>query len=176
MNTLITAVSPSWCHFSAFRYQATGLCSSQAPVFQKLWLTPAGDSHCMVPAWQSIAFKVVVNSAGIGVTSWQGNLRLLVPLLVTGLKIWHLRPTSNFFPKNNFFNALATGSCSHWRCWLVASTERKWNNFSFWRDWLQRRPSHFSWKMQIQGILSQFVEQSLLRTLRKVFQWPWTSM
>jgi len=52
----------------------------------------AGDSHCLTPAWQTIQF--------------QGEERALLPLLVTGLKIWHLRAESRFFPKNNFYNVI----------------------------------------------------------------------
>eukprot|EP00475_Leptophrys_vorax_P025987 TRINITY_DN3637_c0_g2_i17.p2 TRINITY_DN3637_c0_g2~~TRINITY_DN3637_c0_g2_i17.p2 ORF type:complete len:853 (+),score=209.82 TRINITY_DN3637_c0_g2_i17:4081-6639(+) len=47
-----------------------------------------GDSHCLSLAWQKLKL--------------QGEERLLVPKLVTGLKCWHLRPKSSFFPKKNF--------------------------------------------------------------------------
>eukprot|EP01139_Manchomonas_bermudensis_P005484 Amastigsp_a175212_10.p3 type:complete len:185 gc:universal Amastigsp_a175212_10:560-6(-) len=39
---------------------------------------------------------------------WHGAPRLLVPRLVTGLKVWHLRPSSRFYPKANFANVVAT--------------------------------------------------------------------
>jgi len=54
----------------------------------------AGDSHSMSPAWKTITVK--------------GEKRLLYPKLVTGLKLWHLRPESKFFPKANFYNAIST--------------------------------------------------------------------
>jgi tetratricopeptide (TPR) repeat protein len=52
----------------------------------------AGDSHCLSTAWQTLEFKN---------KSW-----LLRPMLVTGLKTWHLRPESRFFPKNNFYTVI----------------------------------------------------------------------
>ena len=51
-------------------------------------LTPlyiAGDSHALAPSWR--------------VVQWRGESRLPVPRLVTGLKVWHLREASDFFPK-----------------------------------------------------------------------------
>ncbi|KAL6050522.1 Tetratricopeptide repeat [Balamuthia mandrillaris] len=54
----------------------------------------AGDSHCLAPAWHTISFN--------------GQPRLLQPMLVTGMKMWHLRPDSVFFPKYNFFNVVST--------------------------------------------------------------------
>src|SRR3990167_1118972 len=53
-----------------------------------------GDSHCLPTAWQTLNI--------------QNTPRLLVPKLVTGCKIWHLRPESYFFTKLNFHNVLAT--------------------------------------------------------------------
>jgi len=52
----------------------------------------AGDSHSMAPAWHLMQLR--------------GKAHLVQPLLVTGLKIWHLRPESRFFPKNNFYNVV----------------------------------------------------------------------
>lgn len=54
----------------------------------------AGDSHSMATAWHTLNIK--------------GEERLLKPMLVTGLKMWHLRPESVFFPKNNFYNVVST--------------------------------------------------------------------
>ncbi|EKX50783.1 hypothetical protein GUITHDRAFT_103373 [Guillardia theta CCMP2712] len=54
----------------------------------------AGDSHCLSTAWQ--------------VLSVHGSSVPLVPKLVTGLKCWHLREESVFFPKNNFYNVMAS--------------------------------------------------------------------
>ena len=47
-----------------------------------------------VPAYQKIEFG--------------GSTRRIVPKLVTGLKCWHLRPESTFYPKFNFFNVVRT--------------------------------------------------------------------
>jgi tetratricopeptide (TPR) repeat protein len=52
----------------------------------------AGDSHSMTPAWHTMNLR--------------GTAHLVQPLLVTGMKIWHLRPASRFFPKNNFYNVV----------------------------------------------------------------------
>ena len=54
----------------------------------------AGDSHSLAPSWHTVKFR--------------GEERLLVPKLVTGLKIWHLREESVFFPKRNFWNVIDT--------------------------------------------------------------------
>lgn len=51
-----------------------------------------GDSHCLSPAWESM--------------SLEGQMRRIVPLLITGCKIWHLRDDSNFHAKTNFYRAL----------------------------------------------------------------------
>ena len=53
-----------------------------------------GDSHALSPAWSKIALN--------------GEERLLSPALVTGLKHWHLRDESNFYPKKNFYRALSS--------------------------------------------------------------------
>ena len=47
-----------------------------------------GDSHSLAPSWH----RVVVC----------GEQRLLMPALVTGLKAWHIRPSSTFYPKRNY--------------------------------------------------------------------------
>ena len=51
-----------------------------------------GDSHSLAPAWRTVDFL--------------GEQHLLVPRLVTGCKIWHLREASEFFPKYNFEHAV----------------------------------------------------------------------
>lgn len=53
-----------------------------------------GDSHCLSSAWQTLHIK------------GRHKPCLLVPKLVTGLKCWHLREDSSFFPKKNFEYAL----------------------------------------------------------------------
>jgi tetratricopeptide (TPR) repeat protein len=62
------------------------------PLPQLPTLYIAGDSHCMCAAWQTVNF--------------QGAKYILRPLLVTGLKVWHLRPESKFYPKYNFYNTV----------------------------------------------------------------------
>ena len=54
----------------------------------------AGDSHSLSTAWQILTVH--------------GKPTPLIPKLVTGLKCWHLRPESVFFPKNNFYNVMAS--------------------------------------------------------------------
>lgn len=51
-----------------------------------------GDSHCLSAAWNVVTVA--------------GQQRLLVPKLVTGVKQWHLRAESDFYPKANFFSAV----------------------------------------------------------------------
>jgi tetratricopeptide (TPR) repeat protein len=60
---------------------------------QREMLYICGDSHCLSPAWNTI--------------TWNGKAQNLVPRLVTGLKCWHLRPESRFYPKVNFSNAIS---------------------------------------------------------------------
>ncbi|PRP87532.1 hypothetical protein PROFUN_00743 [Planoprotostelium fungivorum] len=54
----------------------------------------AGDSHSMSSAWQTVNVR--------------GEERILWPLLATGVKCWHLRKESHFYPKYNFHNVLRT--------------------------------------------------------------------
>lgn len=51
-----------------------------------------GESHCLSPAWQVIQMGE--------------QKRTLLPVLVTGLKCWHMRPESDFYPKANFTSAI----------------------------------------------------------------------
>ncbi|KAG2427993.1 hypothetical protein HXX76_011979 [Chlamydomonas incerta] len=51
-----------------------------------------GDSHCLSAAWRHVTLR--------------GEQRLLRPLLVTGCKVWHLRPESEFYPKTQFESAM----------------------------------------------------------------------
>jgi hypothetical protein len=58
-----------------------------------------GDSHCLTAAWRVITYR--------------GRRRLLRPMLVTGLKCWHMRDGEDFYPRTNFDNVCAeipTGS------------------------------------------------------------------
>ena len=52
----------------------------------------AGDSHCLSPAWHTIKYRQKDHT--------------LHPLLVTGMKIWHLRDEGVFFTKYNFYHSL----------------------------------------------------------------------
>eukprot|EP00026_Physarum_polycephalum_P002628 Phypoly_transcript_02636.p1 GENE.Phypoly_transcript_02636~~Phypoly_transcript_02636.p1 ORF type:complete len:874 (+),score=132.36 Phypoly_transcript_02636:48-2624(+) len=58
--------------------------------YRKIYVV--GDSHSLSPGWRTINVK--------------GEKILLQPSLVTGLKIWHLRPNTKFFPKANFHNVI----------------------------------------------------------------------
>lgn len=51
-----------------------------------------GDSHTLSSAWRTVT---------VG-----GRPHLLRPYLVTGLKIWHLREKSRFYPKRNFWSVI----------------------------------------------------------------------
>ena len=55
-----------------------------------------GDSHTISIAWSVIKQKST------------GEERILVPKLVTGIKHWHLRNDSRFYPKAHFYNMLKT--------------------------------------------------------------------
>lgn len=47
------------------------------------------------------------SEAGWRYVRLRGQWRLLRPLLVTGCKVWHVRPASRFYPKVQFFETLA---------------------------------------------------------------------
>ncbi len=53
-----------------------------------------GDSHTLPPAWRHVNLR--------------GQRHLLHPLLVTGVKIWHLREDGSFYPKQQFWNTVST--------------------------------------------------------------------
>jgi tetratricopeptide (TPR) repeat protein len=53
-----------------------------------------GDSHILSLAWRGIKLRE--------------QDYLLRPVLATGVKAWHLRDESTFYPKANFYNALKT--------------------------------------------------------------------
>ncbi|KAG6548433.1 hypothetical protein Mapa_009920 [Marchantia paleacea] len=62
------------------------------PIEKSNALYLAGDSHCLSAAWRSVCLR--------------GKGYVLTPKLVTGLKIWHLRPESDFYPKIAFENTM----------------------------------------------------------------------
>lgn len=53
-----------------------------------------GDSHSLSCGWHTIE-------------DHHGHNRILRPMLVTGLKCWHMRPESRFYPKANLHNVLS---------------------------------------------------------------------
>ncbi|KAF0701144.1 Aste57867_8367 [Aphanomyces stellatus] len=70
------------------------LCIPSLVPFSTRPIYVCGDSHTLATAWRVI--------------SVHGHDRVLVPSLVTGLKHWHLRPESTFYPKVNFYNVVQT--------------------------------------------------------------------
>jgi len=62
------------------------------PTEGKLYV--CADSHSMPMSWQQVTID--------------GVPTVTVNRLVTGLKIWHMRPESNFFPKRNFEGVVAS--------------------------------------------------------------------
>lgn len=54
----------------------------------------AGDSHCLPPAWRVLDVR--------------GARLLLRPVLATGVKVWHLRDSSTFYPKLDFLQGAKT--------------------------------------------------------------------
>ena len=79
-----------WCCVSQL-ISIEGITSVEASTVAPLYVV--GDSHSLSPAWRTVQFN--------------GEPRLLHNRLVTGLKAWHLRPESKFFPKYNMECALA---------------------------------------------------------------------
>ena len=62
-----------------------------------------GDSHCISAAWSQIRVpKDILNNQS------EPTSRLLVPKLITGLKQWHLRPESDFYPKEGFLRLISS--------------------------------------------------------------------
>jgi len=55
-----------------------------------------GDSHSVTPAWHRLRLP-----AGLSPTGHDCEARLR-PALVTGIKAWHLRPSSSFYPRVNW--------------------------------------------------------------------------
>eukprot|EP01133_Synstelium_polycarpum_P007419 gene7419-8679_t len=90
-NLHLTTVRNEHAYFCCISQLMT---HKQLPVPNDRPIYIAGDSHAMTTSW---------TSATIG-----GEARLFHPLLTTGLKMWHLRPSSKFFPKNNFYNVTCT--------------------------------------------------------------------
>lgn len=58
------------------------------------------------------AFCFASPSCGVSIGAWnlvqlRGQARVLVPRLVTGLKIWHMRQAGIFYPKHSFLTTMA---------------------------------------------------------------------
>lgn len=80
-----------------FPYYEPLTCLENRPIYL------CGDSHCLSPAWSQINVpSEMFNNQSEPIS------RLLVPKLVTGLKQWHLRPESDFYPKEGFQRLIAT--------------------------------------------------------------------
>lgn len=73
------------------------------------WFTSAFIAHSSFSSAQVSAYHEM---------TFRGEKHLIRPLLVTGLKCWHLRPSSTFYPKANFYHIVPTGTCL---CLLVSS-------------------------------------------------------
>ena len=81
-------VSPIGIDNAYYCYVAQLLQTATVPIPRLPPIYVVGDSHSLSPSWRAV--------------SWRGSRHLLQPLLVTGLKVWHLRPESDFFTKANF--------------------------------------------------------------------------
>lgn len=117
----------------------------------------AGDSHSMPPAWHTIQVK--------------DTPRLLHPMLVTGLKIWHMRPESKFYPKKNFECVIDSSKQKMiisflWKFWMIFSSKWQWRDFFVWWNWLPWRIPRFCRKMSLWG---KTYLQNLLWQQFKVF-------
>ncbi|GBG00012.1 hypothetical protein Rsub_12790 [Raphidocelis subcapitata] len=71
----------------------TGTADAGAGVAGERPLYVLGDSHCLPVAWRHVTLR--------------GERRLLRPLLVTGVKAWHLRRGGSFYPARQFWATAA---------------------------------------------------------------------
>jgi hypothetical protein len=71
--------------------------SQAEAVADKRKIFVCGDSHILPLSWASTPNPLDTDQEII-----------LIPKIVTGVKQWHLRPESNFYPKANFYNAVKT--------------------------------------------------------------------
>ncbi len=65
-----------------------------------------GDSHCLSLAWNIVKKTTTTTTKKKNNTVDKPSYHLLVPKLVTGVKQWHLRQDSSFYPKQNYYNAM----------------------------------------------------------------------
>jgi tetratricopeptide (TPR) repeat protein len=79
-----------------FPYYESSYFNHNRPIFL------CGDSHCLSAAWSLISVPCDLSDSQSPRQS-----RLLIPKLVTGLKQWHLRPNSDFYPKEGFQRMVA---------------------------------------------------------------------
>jgi hypothetical protein len=73
-------------------YNNTGVFENFEKIMSHRPLYVVGDSHSMSTAYQVIELN--------------GERRVMIPYLVTGVKIWHLRGDSDFYPTYNFEKAI----------------------------------------------------------------------
>jgi tetratricopeptide (TPR) repeat protein len=87
------------------------------PVIQKARENPiyiVGDSHTLSLSWNIIQRRTAAvstptkgkSSSSSSATEGEKSYSLLIPRLVTGVKQWHLRNDSTFYPKQNFYNGM----------------------------------------------------------------------
>ncbi|XP_064639076.1 uncharacterized protein LOC135494744 [Lineus longissimus] len=69
-------------------------CQPEIPKMDGKFIYHLGDSHCLTSAWRCIMYR--------------GFEHTIHPVLSTGTKIWHLRPDSLFYSKENFNTAVKT--------------------------------------------------------------------
>ncbi|KAJ3433220.1 hypothetical protein M0812_22173 [Anaeramoeba flamelloides] len=87
----LTSIRNEAAYFTCISQLMSSLSSQN---FESKPIYVLGDSHCLSTGWRNIE----VNSEKC----------VLIPKLVTGLKIWHLRDESSFYPKINFWNIANT--------------------------------------------------------------------
>jgi hypothetical protein len=93
-----TVIRNEFAYFSCINQvmKVPGVYMSQETEESPPFIYFAGESHSMSPAWRSITY--------------QGRPHVIHPVLATGLKLWHLRKESRFYPKTAFYNAIKKGN------------------------------------------------------------------
>jgi hypothetical protein len=80
------------------------------PILPKAQQNPiyiCGDSHCLSLGWNIIECSTSATASSTpDAAVCDPSYHLLIPKLVTGVKQWHLRNESSFYPKQNFYNAM----------------------------------------------------------------------
>jgi tetratricopeptide (TPR) repeat protein len=89
-----TAIKNEFAYFRMIAQIMTDL-SPKIPIPENIQpLYVCGDSHSLSPAWQCIKYK--------------SEQRVITPVLVTGMKCWHLHEHSHHYPKVNFEHSIPT--------------------------------------------------------------------